>query len=538
MDISTNILSRRVVLDQDTKFDTTVGSTGIECDRKSSIYDSSFSVVENNWLDKLWGEVRSLVQPESFTEENRKTVSYFKRHLLTRVGKSRLQRICRQANVDLDCLEKDGKALTTRDIEKIVVLLKDVTLDDIQDLISSAKEDEDHIRFLPKDVQDALKSANRFEDLPASALVKLYNISGKPFLDEFNLSRICDPISGKPTVGLACYIHDHFLSVRERLQLCEDNGKRSEMAFLENLTKAISYKDMDVGTLIPAYKDEDGVQQFYRVSAALFTGKGHISYILRGATTDSKLESVRIHRGSVFRSSGFDTMSSFVTDFERDIGREAFESAEPYEALIRQLFPHVETEIGHSLGACVIQYRAACHEYIKKVHLFNSPGVPVSIVDKFNALRAGLDDHFELNVIRCSQDIVDKAGEVSLGYKAPDSVDVNLVKFKQIGNDAKLANHNVIFYDKSEDSKNFKYHKYEGENKLNRKFNNLERSNIESVRHYVGGLVLAPLFKIARAMSRSLWSNSRINKSEGFHVENFSDGRWSVRHIQPNEVEG
>jgi len=129
-------LSRRVVLDQN-NYNDSVDNDSVE---KPPSIKHNFSLAEDNWWDKLWGYVCSWMSPEAFTDENRKTIKCFKKYLLDRVGKSRLKRICQSASVDLDKLETNGMPLTTRDVEKIIVLLKDVTVEDIQELIEAAKK--------------------------------------------------------------------------------------------------------------------------------------------------------------------------------------------------------------------------------------------------------------------------------------------------------------------------------------------------------------------------------------------------------------
>jgi hypothetical protein len=517
MDIASSLFSSRIVL------------------AKSSHYEPVFKVASNSFWDHVWDYTCSWIKQDNYTELNRKTLEALRRQLNKKCGKKRKKKVCDLANVDLDQMISDGSDLTTRDVEKILVSLKDVSVGDMQDAIVDTQEGVGYTNLFEESLREVLLDTKSVEDLDSKNFAKLYNSMQKPLsASRLSLAKIKGPITGKPTKELACYVHDYFLSVKERLQLCELNKKSSEMAFYERLCKAISYKEMKVGTLVQAHNDEFGKAQFYRVAAKVVTGQGHVSFILKGATNDSTLSQIRVFRGSIFRPAGLDTSSSFVTDFEPDIGFSAFKSGEKYEKALDILLPTTnQIEMGHSLGGLIVEYRAAYHPEMKKAILFNAPGVPKTIVDKFNKQREESEEPFELVVVRVSKDVVDKAGPYSLGYQAPDNVNVELLKFKQKRaqcDGGEVANHNQVLFDFDNDC--FELHKYDRK-VHDKKFNNLTRSNLEKVRHYVGGYFLSPVFSMVKEVTRTIFAS---RAKVGLEVESFDKGRWHVEHIKPQDL--
>ncbi len=454
---------------------------------------------------------------KSYLEENKKTTSFFKAYLISQIGSKRLARISQKMNLDFDKKIKNKSPLTSRDIIKIRLAIQDVNIADIQDLLDQAKAKEP-IEGLNLELYKKLQKADTVEDLDQITFDHLYKFLGSFLSTKVTYKKISEEISGKPTQVLARFVYDYVLSIMERLQLCEDNGQYSRKGFYEKLAKVIANRLMTVGTVIKAYNSLTGKPNYYRVAARLVTAKGCISYVFIPATKDmTDLEKIRVFRGSGLKVADIDTLSYYITDLEKDLGKSAFLSQEKYEEEIQKL-GFVHTEIGYSLGGCIAQYRAAYHPTVNKVYLFNAPGIPKHVLDKFNERT----DPFKIHVRRTTQDIVDKSGCYHLGYQAPDNVIIHYSRFiKQVK--SKIHPHSIVFA-------RFKGKMAVCTGDITKDFNNYERSYVEKTRIILGTFLLAPIFRLIRLVVRAIFS-SNAQRMQGLYIEHFKNNKWQYKFI-------
>jgi len=335
--------------------------------------------------NSFWNFILSLfyVAPKNYTDQNKRTIKCFKKYLIDRIGKNRLDRVLSKMSIDLDRLEKKGYYLSSKVVAKILVGFKDVNILDIQEAIDIVHSDKTAFSHLDPAILKKLKRVKRPEQLDLETFDKVYRALATP-IENITTKPIEGKISGKPTKFLARIIYDYYLSVKERLQLCETNHLLRLEGFYEKLSKVLVNRVMDVGVIIRAPNDQNNKPRYFRVAARLVTANGNISYVLIPATNDTKgLEKIRVTRGSGLKLANVDMLSYYVTDTERDIGKSPFESGKKYEKYFSRL-GKISTEMGHSAGGAITQHRAALYRKIKKVYLYNSPGVSKRVIKKFN----------------------------------------------------------------------------------------------------------------------------------------------------------
>lgn len=445
---------------------------------KSSFWDWCKRIISHIW------------SPASYTEENKRTVRAFKKYLVDTLGADRLQRICSRYGVDLNAAH-----LNSRMVAQIVIGTKVVTLQDVAEKYS-------------------------VEQLSSEKLSQAVTQLSTLFDNHWKVAHLWKSITGKPSNLFARIFYDPFLADRERLYL---TGKEHPTfhAFLNHMSAKIINREMVVGTLVPV-RIKGQPEQFYTVSGKLITGQGMVSYILRPATKDTRLEPIRLFRGTLARNSEIDGISSVITDFERKLGKSAFESGVEYEKYIQDP-PKIEA--GHSLGSALVQYRLAHSDHIEKAYLFNGPGIPEEEVLKFNKKKSKA----HLFIRQSTKDIVAGAGEVHLGYQA-DSDQVHFLKYHAPRKKLPQSAHGMVY-----EMEPKTYYGVEGGWDPKKRDQELYHKYhlTEVVRSLIGPIIACAL-RIFRDIYRC-FCLSRAQIEQGLKLGRIQNGRWQVEHFRPKE---
>jgi hypothetical protein len=281
---------------------------------------------------------------------------------------------------------------------------------------------------------------------------------------------------------------------------------------------------MEVGTLISAPNHPTGRAQFYYVSAKLVTGKGMVSYTLHPASRDTNLEPLRLFRGTSARSSEIDAISTLVTDFEKELGRTAFESGEQYEEILRENGLQAPVEIGHSLGSTLVQYRLAALDHIRKAYLFCGPGVPMKEVEKFNKKNLPV----QLMIRHSDKDQLSNLGDAHIGFQAPSNSDVDFKKYFAPQTKKMTQSSHVAVYGREK-----VYYGIEGGFSPDRRDAALYFKNYRRERLRVRlGPIVAQILRGIRSTVRTLFS-TRTRVVQGLKIGQFKNGLWQVEHFRP-----
>ncbi len=460
-----------------------------------------------DWFQRI---ISWIYSPPAYSDENRRTVTAFKTYLAEILGLERLQRICSRYTLDLDKLAARKNPLLTRDVAKIVIGAKVVSVEDVNEYILKNQHDR---RFAGK---------TNFSELDADTLASVEALLKTPFGHLWEVDHIHQKISGRPTEELSCLIYDPFLADRERIQLMEENPSDPLETFVHNMTARVIKREMDVGTLIPAPNHPDGRGQFYYVSAKLVTGKGMLSYLFHPATNDTNLEPIRLFRGTSPRNSDTDAISTLIVDFENPLGKEAFLSGEPYEEIIREKLPVPTLEGGHSLGSNLVQWRLANMSHIKKAYLYCGPGLPEKEVEKFN------DKHPDVRLIirLTAKDPWSSMGDAHIGYKSNMPEDrISFLKY--------LPHHN--YPDNPHVAvpgrESYLYGVEEGLTPQARDRALYNKNNYKERIRSLFGPLMAKILRIIRAWVRSV-VNTRAESERGLKIGIIQRGRWQVDHFR------
>lgn len=467
--------------------------------------------VANTFWDWCQRIISWICSPASYSDVNRRTVGAFKNYLVDTLGPERLARICSRYTLDLAQLETKGSPLLSRDVAKIVTGAKSVSVEDINE----------HIHKNQAEPRFAGKTC--FSELDAQTLSEAQAQLSNPFGNRWEVAPLHQRISGRPTEELSRIFYDPFLADRERLQLVEENRFDSFETFVHNMTARVIKREMDVGTLIPAPNHPDGRKQFYYISAKVVTGKGMLSYLLHPATNDTNLEAIRLFRGTSPRNSDTDAISTMIVDLEKELGKSAYESGEPYEAVIREKLPVPTVEGGHSLGSNLVQWRLANMDHIRKAYLYCGPGLPVKEVEKFNERNP--DVRLIIRVTR--NDPWSSMGDAHIGYKAPMPDDyISFLKYHPPHHNYNDNPHVTVWGRES--------YLYGVEQGLTREARDRELYHKnhykERIRSLFGPL-LAKILRVVRSFVRSI-VNTRAEIERGLKIGTMQRGRWQVDHFR------
>ncbi|MBN2479366.1 MAG: hypothetical protein JXA94_03980 [Parachlamydiales bacterium] len=456
------------------------------------------------------------IAPDSYTKANRKAIDIFKHFLIQRVGKQRLDRISDKMKVNLDYLQNNSWPLRSRDVVKLLDAFKDLNVSEIQEFIDKVKSDEIKDPILDKKILNKIKRVKKFDELDSKTCEILVEYLSNPMKDLFNYT------PKRPdfvTRFLAMFVFDFPLLLHEKVFLCSENELLSKEGFYESLCKRFARLEMNVGSIIPAYKDSGG---YYRIAAKLITGDGLVSYTLLALTKDMKLPALRLFKGTGMEFSSIDFLSYLITNFEKDLGKRAFKSGLKYEKFLKPL-GRVKTELGHSLGGTIVEYRSAHFDHIENVYLFNAPGVPYYVIDRFN--KKYEKKPFNIFIRKSQGDFIENAGPYHLGYQAPEAVNINFIKFVKQEDDGEII-HNTTFLDPIK-----KMYAITGGD-LDYELNNYKRSLLEPFRMIFGGFLLSPFIRFLRYIKRVSF-NSRADQEQGLYIEDMNNKKtYKIRHIK------
>lgn len=378
-----------------------------------------------NWLVRIISWIWS---PEFYSEENRRTINCFQKRFVDVLGPERLKRICTRYSIDLDEMSRKGSPLLSRHLAQILLGIRIVKVEDIDDLIRLSKQgQESWPQWISAELRTSLRRAANSEELSAATFAEVQRVLASPFGEHRLISSIGRNISGRASEFWARIQFNRFLADRESAELCKENGTDDFESWVHNTVARVIKRKPTVGEYIQAPNAPDGSARFYRVAAELVSGEGRVSYIFVPATRDTKLPSIRFERGSAFRTGEDDGISTLITDCETHLGRTAFESSLPYERYLADL-PYDEIA-GHSLGATQAQWELVRNGKIKRAYLFNGPGLPEEQLDAFNKRMEQSSQPLELVVRQSETDIVSSLGDAHLGCKAPKSIQIDYKKF-------------------------------------------------------------------------------------------------------------
>jgi hypothetical protein len=184
-------------------------------------------------------------------------------------------------------------------------------------------------------------------------------------------------IAGFPKSLGSILVHSKTLQEKEKEALFEMiiNSSNFE-TFLEILTKAVVYRELKNGDLIPAPHPKTSDIEYYIVQKCIITGRGFTAYYLNPCQF-STLPTIFTISGSNFHPSGLDALSSYVNDFSFYIGTEAIDSGIGKVNKLLSKVGSFDYITGHSLGGTLAQYITSKYpNKIGKLVTYNSPGVP------------------------------------------------------------------------------------------------------------------------------------------------------------------
>lgn len=448
--------------------------------------------IQNSLLDFFKRVISWIFNRSFYSDENIKSVQCFKKYLVDTLGEARLQRICTRYSIHFDEMERLGSPLLSRDVAKIVIGSKSVFVEDIE----------------------------AFGALSSEEIAEKCEVLSHLLDENWEVAPIEGKITGKPTEFFAGIFYDPFLADRERLELIKEHSEDSFETFLHNMVARVIKRELDVGMLVLAPNSPDGVKQYYFVSAKLITANGMVSYILHPASDYSTLEPIRLFRGTSPRSSEIDAISTLITDFEGDLGKSAYESGKPYERVLAEYLEIPQIEVGHSLGATLVQYRLANMDHIQRAYLYSGPGIPESEVMKFNRKTAPV----HLTIRRTEKDYLHSLGQIHIGYRAPPNVDVDFFKYHSSKTQISPNRHVTVW------AKEKYLYGIEGGLSLDEELCHKDEFR-EVLRSHLGG-VTATFFRALRYSSRALFG-SRAEDERGVKIGQMTPQGWRVDHFSP-----
>lgn len=484
-----------------------------------------------DWLQRI---VSWIYAPESYTDENRRTIQCF-RQMIKPIGDAKLQRICNRYNIDLKEMEESGSPLLSRTIAQISVGIEDVDVVTMDEAIGTAKTHPDRLPpFFPDDLSLAMRQVSCSEELSAANFARLYDILGNP-AKSFPLPPMAEINGSCPTECLAWLFFDQFLADRERLKLQKENPKVKFEVFAHNFSVRIMRREINAGTLIAAPNHANGTRQFYRVGAKLITGEGMVSYCLVPATQGSDLRPIRFYRGTSTTPAEVDAFSSFITNLGPQIGSTARKSAKPFEAVLRRYLPPMEIVAGHSLGSTLAQMETVKNPTIRRGYYFSGPGLTDEKIAAFNE-RMQRDDAAPVSLVinHAERDDLSVFGSKHLGYQAPDKVTITYRHYSALQKIRRTGVHTMMW-------NNQKYYGIEGghsSNELDQFLDHQSRCSLEWIRSSVGPYV-AKVFRVIRDVFRWVFG-SRTPALTGLEIGVYAQARdrrvWQKRLVKPHKV--
>lgn len=496
-------------------------------------------VKKNSPIDLFFRAVSWVYAPSSYKEENRKTISCFEKYLKNCLGEDRLKRICSRYHLDFTRMQAEGTSLVSRDVAKIYVGILDVKIEDIEEFIQQAKNFPSIQETCPHIDWEHLTSANNFRDLNARTFLQVRHFLKKPWIFPFTLQEMQGRFTGQATERVARYFFDPLLTDWERIQIQKKHPCTTLESFAHSLTAVEIKREMEVGMIVPGPSPVGDPQlHCYYVAGKLITGEGMVSYMLIPATKDTPLPNIRVFRGTAFRPSEVDTLSSMITDCEPELGKMAFESGEIYEPWIEKRLPPIEVEAGHSLGSTITQHRVA-HHYprIREAYLFNGPGLTHAKVDAFNA-KVGSEPpakKIKLVIRDTMGDIFLEVGECHLGYQAPEGVEIDYRLYHPPRKPVPGTGPHYFVWHHEDRELCYGLRGIYSQNEIDQHLHRESLSCRERIRKIVGP-ILAALFRFFRQWVRAYFSTRAI-ELQGLQLGYISaEGKWTREWIKPDQV--
>lgn len=446
------------------------------------------------------------------------SVRIFRSILLKRLGEKRLRKIETRLGLDLATM----RCLREHQAAKFLVYCYDVTRNDLQDALS----DPENVAAVKEDLHNMLLRYEFLEELPYPLFYSLYHSLVTP-LEDKAFARLRDLTYYERFVYVLRYLvsciryYDYFC-LKMRVAESIENDDLNIEAFYEKL--ALFYagsEDIKVGTIIPGPK-HDQKQLFYRVGASLITADGQHSTVYFPPSYMPNLNPLRVTKGTPFAPSGIDMLSHFITDFEKDIGKTGYQSGVPYQKIIDELTGKPVIEVGFSIGGTIAMWRTAYHlSNVSELWTFGAPAVPRYVVDEFNKNVVQDERQFDVYIYRNKNDIIQKIGELGVGYHAPENVNRYLCIMC-----AKTINPHAsrILSAKGQP------YRIEQSKDIDTAVNNLEEPFLEKTRATLGMHLFCPVLKMLRRFSRETF-DTREHKLKGLWIERREGVLWQTERI-------
>jgi hypothetical protein len=355
----------------------------------------------------------------AYTNENRRAIQVFRESMVSLIGTERLGRICAHYSIDLDSMYIKGQSLNTRTVAHIFLGIKDVRVEDVQELAQEAKRG-DKRPWVSDGLYTALRGTASFKNLTPAIFAEAHQALATCVKTDAMIPLIQGPLSGAAKSSWSGAFNQ-FEVDRERLQLVAGHDKDDTETFIHNMSVRVIKRELNVGMLIPAPNGH-----FYRVAAKIVTGQGHVSYVCAPAVDGTELKTIRFFRGTSLRRGEIDAISSLITDSEVNLGQMAFRSGREYEAKLRKAIPNITVYAGHSLGAAIAS-KGLLYETVEEAYLFNGPGLRFEEVAVFNQKRK---KPITLHIRHAEKDRVSNTGERHLGFEAKPAVTVDYARYE------------------------------------------------------------------------------------------------------------
>ncbi len=354
-----------------------------------------------------------------------------------KLGSRRLNEIMSRMHI------KESSQYRMKDLAKIVIGSADVLRYDMLEVMQGELPG-----FLSDELMLKIAKYSVPEDLPVELFDQLYLAISKPFGQDLKFdtkrSSLEQEIHKITHFAFSCFKYDPYWFAKQRMSVWLQSHNLNQIHYYERLAGFyVACEDLQVGTYLPA-PIVNGQKQYYRITAHLVTGEGQICMILVPATKYMSLKKLRVTRGSPSPPGGLDFLSYLMTDMEPEIGRIGYESGLYYQKTIDEVVGKIDEEIGYSIGGTIAQWRISDNPRdLTSLWLYKSPGVPKSVWENFNKGVKSRADPLNLYIFQAKGDIVNLAGDVPLGYLAPDPVNVSLYTL----NIPKLNPHRYSFID-------------------------------------------------------------------------------------------
>ncbi len=422
---------------------------------------------------------------------------------LKKIGKRRFDAILRRMH-----LEKKTK-FKMRDVAKVIIGTADVFREDIIEILEGEKPS-----YISQELKGKISQYDSPESFPAELFDEVIQTLSQPFSHYLDKKLGFLELEGRVREFVhfvkSCFRYDPYWFAKRRTIIAAESHRLNQFLYYERISGFYAAcEDIQVGIYIPA-PTENGVRQYYRVTAHLVTGGGQIGMILVPATRFMKLKTLRVTRGSPSPPGVLDFASYVMTDMEPEIGRIGYESGLPYQALIDEMVGKIDMEVGYSIGGTMAQWRVADNPHdLSSLWLYKSPGVPKSVWEKFNEKTLSRKSPLDLYIFQAKGDIVDFAGDVPLGFQANEMTRVSLYELVIPG----LIPHRYAFCNPDR----IAFEEVE-KGKIDQFLSNKSKTFIERQRKKIGRHLVLPIFSFwQRHFGKKL--STRLNQLRGLHIE-------------------